>query len=82
MTNSFPNMPFIGDIGIILTTVLAIVLLALLPVSQACMQTRVVPSHRSSSFESSGKEGAHTTSQSMSEGRTKEEERDACVSAS
>ncbi|KAI1690937.1 hypothetical protein DdX_22215 [Ditylenchus destructor] len=38
---------------------------------------RVVPSHRSSSFESSGKEGAHTTSQSMSEGRTKEEERDA-----
>ncbi|KAI1715031.1 hypothetical protein DdX_08309 [Ditylenchus destructor] len=34
---------------------------------------RVVPSHRSSSFESSGKEGAHTTSQSMSEGRTKEQ---------
>ncbi|KAI1712211.1 hypothetical protein DdX_09756 [Ditylenchus destructor] len=40
-------------------------------------RTRVVPSHRSSSFESSGKEGAHTTSQSMSEGRTKEEETDA-----
>ncbi|KAI1694447.1 hypothetical protein DdX_20114 [Ditylenchus destructor] len=39
--------------------------------------SRVVPSHRSSSFESSGKEGAHTTSQSASEGRTKEEERDA-----
>ncbi|KAI1696590.1 hypothetical protein DdX_18968 [Ditylenchus destructor] len=39
------------------------------------VSTRVV--HRSSSFESSGKEGAHTTSQSASEGRTKEEERDA-----
>ncbi|KAI1711557.1 zinc-finger double domain-containing protein [Ditylenchus destructor] len=39
--------------------------------------TRVVPSHCSSSFESSGKEGAHTTSQSASEGRRKEEERDA-----
>ncbi|KAI1703665.1 hypothetical protein Ddc_16452 [Ditylenchus destructor] len=39
------------------------------------LSTRIVPSHSSSSFESSGEEETHTTSQSASEGRTKEEER-------